>query len=183
MNSSERRCDPAWRLIEFVEVRSSGARIGITPCPGTGRFPSARERWQPDLAADLDVIAAWGAAAMVTLIRAGELAEPGLADLRREAEARGMQWHHAPIADGSVPDAAFEARWQDVGDNVRGLLREGRSVLLHCLGGLGRSGTVGARLLVELGEDPRVAIERIRRARSGAIETIEQERYVLACRL
>src|SRR5687767_14283667 len=72
-------------LIDFVEVGSTGARIGITPCPGTGRFPSAREGWQPSLAADLDVIAAWGAAAMVTLIEAGEPAAPLLEDLRRES--------------------------------------------------------------------------------------------------
>ena len=86
-------------LIDFVEVHSSGARIGITPCPGTGRFPSGRERWEPDLAADLDAITAWGAAAIVTLIRAGEPTAPALHDLRRETEVRGMQWHHAPILE------------------------------------------------------------------------------------
>jgi ADP-ribosyl-[dinitrogen reductase] hydrolase len=54
-------------------------------------------------------------------------------------------------------------------------------VLLHCRGGLGRSGTIAARLLVELGENPRVAIDRVRRARHGAIETPAQEAHVLSC--
>jgi len=34
-----------------------------------------------------------------------------------------------------------------------------------------------------LGEEPRAAIERVRRARPGAIETAAQEAYVLACRV
>jgi ADP-ribosyl-[dinitrogen reductase] hydrolase len=62
------------------------------------------------------------------------------------------------------------------------LLGERRHVLLHCMGGLGRSGMVAARLLVELGEEPRTAIQRVRAARPGAIETAAQEAYVLACR-
>lgn len=52
-------------------------------------------------------------------------------------------------------------------------------MVVHCRGGLGRAGTVGARLLVELGVTPAEAIQRVRQARPGAIETRQQERYVL----
>jgi ADP-ribosyl-[dinitrogen reductase] hydrolase len=106
-------------LIEFVEVRPGGPRIRIAPCPGSPWFPSARERWEPDLGADLDAIAAWGAAAIVTLVRPGEAAIPALDVLRRQTEARGMRWQHAPIDDGGVPDAAFEAGWRDTGAGLR----------------------------------------------------------------
>ena len=51
------------------------------------------------------------------------------------------------------------------------------------MGGLGRSGMIAARLLVELGEEPRAAIQRVRQVRPGAIETAAQEDYVLACRV
>jgi ADP-ribosyl-[dinitrogen reductase] hydrolase len=167
-------------LIDYVDVLEGRARLGLTPCPGTGLFPSSRERWEPDLNADLDVIVAWDARAVVSLVEPGEPGVPALDTLRHETERRGLQWHHAPIRDGGVPDAAFEARWLDVGDRVRTLLRERCNVLVHCLGGLGRSGMIGARLLVELGASPATAIDRIRSARPGAIETVEQERYVLA---
>ena len=33
-------------------------------------------------------------------------------------------------------------------------LRSGRDVLVHCKGGLGRAGTIAARLMVELGTPP-----------------------------
>jgi ADP-ribosyl-[dinitrogen reductase] hydrolase len=38
---------------------------------------------------------------------------------------------------------------------------------------------VAAMLLVTMGEDPRRAIQRVRAIRPGAIETPEQEAYVL----
>jgi ADP-ribosyl-[dinitrogen reductase] hydrolase len=59
-------------------------------------------------------------------------------------------------------------------------LQTGGSVLIHCRGGLGRTGTIAARLLVELGWQPRAAIEAVRGARPGAIETPQQERHVLS---
>jgi len=50
---------------------------------------------------------------------------------------------------------------------------------LHCGGGRGRAGTIVARLLVELGMGPEVAIKAVRDARSPfAIETAEQEAHV-----
>ncbi len=65
-----------------------------------------------------------------------------------------------------------------VGKSLIGLLSVKQSVVVHCLGGLGRSGTIAARLLVELGIDPDDAINRVRQSRPGAIETKAQEQYV-----
>jgi ADP-ribosyl-[dinitrogen reductase] hydrolase len=62
-----------------------------------------------------------------------------------------MDWLHLPIADVSVPGPDFEARWVEVGEGLRARLRDGFDVLVHCKGGLGRAGTIAARLLIELG--------------------------------
>jgi protein-tyrosine phosphatase len=62
---------------------------------------------------------------------------------------------------------------------LRSILRNDSDVLVHCRGGLGRAGTIAARLLVELGMDPAKAIENVRAVRAGAIETSDQERFVL----
>jgi len=59
---------------------------------------------------------------------------------------------------------------------------DGQSIVVHCRGGLGRTGMVAARLLVELGEKPVTALQRVRAARPGAVETVEQEEYVLGLR-
>ena len=94
-------------------------------------------------------------------------------------QKRGIEWHHLPIVDVKPPGAEFEAAWRTSGPRLLELLRSGLRVLVHCRGGLGRAGTVSARLLVELGVAPVEAIRQVRRARPGAIETPAQERYVL----
>jgi len=53
---------------------------------------------------------------------------------------------------------------------------------VHCRGGLGRSGMIAARMLVELGTPADEAIARVRSARPGAVETSEQVAYVRAVR-
>jgi len=91
-----------------------------------------------------------------------------------------MDWIHLPIKDVSVPNATFEREWEVIGEGLRARLRAGFDILVHCRGGLGRGGLVAARLLIELGSKSDDAIEQVRRARPGAIETREQENYVKA---
>ena len=100
---------------------------------------------------------------------------PGLGE---EVVRRGLLWFHLPIVDVSTPDEHFERQWDVAGDELRTLLRNGRDVLVHCRGGLGRAGTIASRLLIELGMEPATAIRKVRAVRPGAIETHEQERYV-----
>jgi N-dimethylarginine dimethylaminohydrolase len=105
-----------------------------------------------------------------------------LTALGKEVRRRGMAWFHLPIPDVSVPDADFERAWKSAGDELRSMLKKGDDVVVHCRGGLGRAGTVTARLLVELGMEPKKAITTVRAARPGAIETRDQEKYVLNLR-
>jgi ADP-ribosyl-[dinitrogen reductase] hydrolase len=99
--------------------------------------------------------------------------------LGEEVTRRNMSWFHLPIVDGGTPNEQFERQWESAGDELRSILRGGRDVLVHCRGGLGRAGTIGSRLLIELGMEPATAIERVRSVRPGAIETLEQKKYVL----
>jgi ADP-ribosyl-[dinitrogen reductase] hydrolase len=135
--------------------------------------------WDRDLSLDLDAIRDWGAAAVVTLVESQELALLRVERLGQEVLRRRMLWFHLPIVDVSTPDEGFERRWEVAGDELGTLLRGGRDVLVHCRGGLGRAGTISARLLIELGMEPATAIREVRVVRPGAIETREQEKYVL----
>ncbi|GGE21438.1 hypothetical protein GCM10011529_30080 [Polymorphobacter glacialis] len=136
--------------------------------------------WDRDLGIDLDAVADWGAAAVVSLIEDHELKALHVAELGKMTRQRHMTWFHMPIRDVSVPDAQFELAWRDAAEGLRARLRDGFNVLVHCKGGLGRAGTVGARLLIELGMSPASAISAVRAARPGAIETNAQETYVRA---
>jgi ADP-ribosyl-[dinitrogen reductase] hydrolase len=165
--------------IDSLSAGTTLGRVGITFCPGKYDENAATGSWDRDLNLDLEAIRDWGAAAVVTLVESHELTLLGVERLGEETVRRGMRWFHLPIADVSTPDEEFEQRWDVEGAEICALLREGRDVLVHCRGGLGRAGTIGARLLVELGMEPAEAIRQVRAVRPGAIETSEQERYVL----
>jgi ADP-ribosyl-[dinitrogen reductase] hydrolase len=164
--------------IAIVSAGEARGEIGFSPCPGTTHTVETSIRCS--LAADLDSISAWGAVAVVTLVTEQELQGLGVATLGSDAARRGLAWFHLPIDDFSTPDAAFEQRWPEVSSALHGHLRQRHRVLLHCRGGLGRSGMIAARLLVECGLSPTTAIEAVRAARPGAIETEAQEHAVLA---
>jgi ADP-ribosyl-[dinitrogen reductase] hydrolase len=165
--------------IAAISAGSTYGRVGITFCPGKHDPGAMTGYWDRDLALDLDAIRNWGAAAVVTLMERQELTLLRVERLGEEVRRRGMLWFHLPIVDVSTPNEAFERQWDAAGDELRTMLCSRRDVLVHCRGGLGRTGTIAARLLIELGMDPATAIRQVRAARPGAIETPEQERYVL----
>lgn len=167
--------------IDFVKPLSAPGKIGITLCPGKQQDDGLSGKWRRDLASDIRRIIDTGAAALVTLVESHELDYLGVPELGQHCQETGLKWHHLPIEDQCAPDESFELLWVQVGVILRSSLRDGDVFVLHCMGGLGRTGTVAARLLIELGESPESAIERVRDARRGAIETRVQEDYVGRC--
>ena len=173
--------DNPLRIAE-ITVGRQGGRIGITFAPGKKQSYGLTGPHDRDLGADLDTVAAWGAAAVVTLMEEHELARVKIADIGAEVRARHMEWHHAPIVDVTAPGPAFEAAWPVLSARLRSLLARGMRILVHCRGGLGRAGTVAARLLVEGGVPADASIAAVRAVRPGAIETSTQEDWVDAGR-
>jgi ADP-ribosyl-[dinitrogen reductase] hydrolase len=165
------------RVAQVPAGRALGA-VGVTLCPGKRQSVSISGIWQRDMDADIDALQRWGAAAVVTLMPQHELRSVQADHMGAACQARGIEWHHLPIQDVDVPDVAFETAWLYSGLRLREHLRAGRNVILHCRGGLGRSGTIAARLLVELGWQADAAIRAVRAQRPGAIETRAQEAHV-----
>jgi len=108
-----------------------------------------------------------------------ELSLLGIENIGQASAQAHLTWYHCPIPDSHPPGPDFEARWVDCLAALNTTLDRGETVVLHCLAGMGRTGTVAARLLVERGEDPERAVSLVRGSRPGAIENPEQERYVL----
>jgi len=167
--------------IAFIETPGNG-RIGMTFCPGKHDPMAMTGPWDRDMRTDIAAIADWGADALVTLMESHELDMLGVSGLGDSALVHELDWYHLPIRDVSVPSTAFEVTWAEAGKTLRARLLDGQSIVVHCRGGLGRTGMVAARLLVELGEKPVTALQRVRAARPGAVETVEQEEYVLGLR-
>lgn len=142
-----------------------GAVMALTACPGR----------KGDYVASLDSICRWKPTAVLSLVEEAEFPfDPGTfaADLR----SCGIVWLRFPIRNYSTPNEG--GNWPAVSREVRDVLDGKGRVLIHCWGGLGRSGMVAARLLTERGEAALGAISRVRRARPGAIETEAQAQWV-----
>ncbi len=168
--------------IDSVVVPQTGGLIGMTICPGMVQGGPSERAWDRDLDLDLAAIKAWGATALVTLIADYELEILSVAELPPKVQALGMEWHQLPIMNRDAPYEEFEENWIISGHTLRQRLRQGERIVLHCVYGLGRTGMIAARLLVELGEFPEAAIRQVRAARPDAIETLQQRQHVYQCR-
>ena len=91
--------------IDAVPAGNAGGNIGLSFCPGKWGMGLSGVTWQRDLDADLDVVRAWDAQAVVTLVEAQELRLLRVPHLGAKVRQRGMTWIHLHIVDGRIPDS------------------------------------------------------------------------------
>jgi len=166
--------------IDYVPVANVTGKIGLTFCPGKRCEGLYGGTWERDLAKDLAVIENLGSKVLVTLMESHEFAILGVPEFPNTLEGSAIEWLHLPILDMNVPDDKFEHQWRIIGPRLHARLADGDTIVIHCRGGLGRTGLVAARMLVEAGLSPVDAVETVRRAREHSIETYAQEHYVLS---
>jgi len=87
----------------------------------------------------------------------------------------GLAYIHLPVPDFAPPQPDQVDRFVSFCDEC---IAGDKAAAVHCIAGLGRTGTMVACYLVHRGMAPQKAIEEIRRVRPGSIETPSQERAV-----
>ena len=164
--------------LKIDAVPCGGGLLGMAMCPGK----KVNGRWNRDLALDMRAIVDWGASTVVSLMEECEFLKLGVRRLGKVVEDAGLEWHCLPIRDVHPPDERFERLWTYSGHVLRGKLALGDRIVLHCRGGIGRTATIAARLLIECGVAPEDALRRVRAADATRVETRAQESYVLGQR-
>lgn len=165
--------------IDSISALPTWGLIGMSFCPGKTQTNALSGNWVRNLNIDLERIRDWGATIVVTLMEAHELKDLKVEALPQMVEIKGMRWMHLPIKDQKAPDSKFMADWSHKGNIIKSELLAGNNVFIHCKGGLGRTGTIAACLLIEAGADNIDSITKIRSTRSRTIETKEQENFVI----
>ena len=120
--------------------------------------------------ADLRALRAEGFSTLVCLLDEGE---PPAYD-PQAARNLGYAFHHLPIPDFAAPSPAQFQAFLDLAESSPA------KTLVHCWGGLGRTGTMGAALYIAGGATTTAAIAEIRARRPGAIQSALQQRALVA---
>lgn len=162
--TKKEQCDSASSFEIATVTYAAKGRIGISAMPGL----------HGTLDADVSDVQRWGAQVVVTMTTLDELEKAGATALGLKIAAHGISWLHIPVPNYGGLEHENAQNWPVISQKLHQVLRQGDNVLVHCRGGHGRSGMIAMRLLVEQGESSDSALERIRAARPGAIETEEQ---------
>lgn len=114
-----------------------------------GEFPGWRSH---DAAGVLDSLLDAGIRTFVDLTQASDPLQPYEATLQEAAAARDLDvtYRRFPVPDMGVPSPETMA---SILSFIAGEVAEGHKVYLHCLGGVGRTGTVAGCLLAGDGRD------------------------------
>lgn len=166
-------------LSDVPGLAAGGGTLGMTFLPGKRRDGWTGPWWR-DLDEDGDALrSTHGADALLLLVEDHELASCGVPDIAERLQRdHGVHVLRHPIEDMHFPTdtSPFRAVLSD----VLARIEAGQTVAVACRGGLGRTGTAAACLLVMAGLTPNDAIALTRRSRHGTIERDTQEAFVRA---
>ncbi|HEX2731174.1 MAG TPA: isochorismatase family protein [Polyangiaceae bacterium] len=163
----ERRLRVDWLPSELVVP---GA-LGLTLLPG-------RKDFDRNLDEDIQSLSAQHVDAVVCLLSPEEFRRYGVDNLLDAYRRAGFDTYHQPILDGSVPSPDELDRTVS---HLLDLIGAQKRVVVHCVGGLGRAGTIAACTLRARGLTAEQAIGQVRSTRSArAIETRIQEQTIAA---
>ena len=169
--------------VAVIDTPGCTGKLGITICPGKKGNSSFGGEWNRDLNQDISAIKNdFNPDLIVMLMPEPDIDKAGLnlSEIDRSIKGHAIEWIHLPLNSPEKPDENFDSVWMEHCDRILTILRDGGNVLLICRGGLGRSATIAARILMERGLSGRGAIYKVREARPGAIENKSQEEQVLS---
>jgi protein-tyrosine phosphatase len=161
-------------------------RFGLSSCPGKKvRLHTGPINGKAAISRDLDIdfkrLKSFKISAIVCCLNDAELQYLGTPwkVYSEKAKHYGLQIFRLPIIEGSCPESIVEV--DRLMEKLVSVAKEGRNILCHCRGGVGRAGLIACCFLLKYGYTKKYtdAIKIVRAQRSPqAIETRKQEDFV-----
>ncbi len=137
------------------------------PAPSGGKY----------LAEELKFLQDEGVQVLVSLLPENQSKELELENESDLCKLNGIEFVLFPISDHDVPDSFSDAKFHIM--RIAGSLAQGKSVVIHCWGGIGRSAMIAAAVLCMRGILPTQSFSLIQAARGEKVpETPQQENWV-----
>ena len=164
-------------LVPVLKVGEHDA-LFITICPGK----KEGTRHNRDLNSDLQFLKQSGITTIVSLMEYSEYQQLQIPLYPYEAQKQGFKFLTLPIKDRKAPDLVQGTTFIKL---IAEVLMAGERVMMHCKGGLGRSGTIAACVIVYIIYKHSNSIwsfdqiyNFIRGRRPGAIQTRVQVNFI-----
>lgn len=161
-------------------------RLALSSCPGKKvRLNSGPVNGRAAISRDLDLdfkrLKSYNISAIVCCLNDAELSYLGAPWklYSEKAKCYGLEVFRLPIIEGSCPQSIIEV--DKLMDKMVTTAKEGKNMLCHCRGGIGRAGLIACCYLLKCGytKKPSDAIKIVRAQRSPhAIETRKQEDFI-----
>jgi len=163
--------------VNFLPVYT-GLDIGLTFAPGKKGPSQYGAPWDRDLDADLETLRTrWQVTTLVTLMEDHEFKTVKIPTLLESVKQHGIVSVHFPIPDIGVPRSLDEL--DSLLKDIESRLAKGERIAIHCLGGIGRTGTIAACLLLRRGLPLKEATRIVQETRcAGFPEGREQGPFV-----
>jgi len=159
--------------LSWIPEHPYPGRLALSVAPGSHRLTP--------LTADLQVLTTHHIKRVICLLEDEEFEHlPGdetASSCASAMAAANLEYHRFPFEDYTAPSNALMDAILVV---LQVALARGEGVLVHCMAGRGRAGTVAACLLVACGLKPDEAILLVRWFREGAIQSADQEDFIKA---
>ena len=159
------------------EILPIKGTIGMTFAPG--KKCNGTARWNRTLDDDLDTLKdKYKTDILVSLLEDFEFEYLKIPNLREKCEEKSIKNIKFNIIDGSIPLSNQVSDYIKLARDLKFEAENGKNIVIHCMGGLGRTGTLAACILVLFGFSVFDAIKTTRTYRKGAIENKTQELFV-----
>lgn len=148
---------------------ANGAKLIFTPCPGS-KSVSVEE--------SIKQLKQNGTSTLITLMFDKEMTANNILTLPELCHKHQIKWFQLPIVDDEAPSGAFDLQWKKYKATILTELKNKGVVTVHCKGGTGRTGTVIALLLLELGWSVDQIIEAVQTVKPNALRIKKQLNYL-----
>ena len=123
--------------------------------------------WDRQLSIDITALVELKTDHIVSLVTDEDMERLRVTELPQEIASHGIDWTHLPFEDSTAPNREWLKAAKPLFSSLLTSIPEGENVVVHCMGGMSRAGTVVAIYLWLRGSSMEDAISKVREERSS----------------